>query len=252
MVVTYGLLREIDEKKRKIEKDPDYYLKRAHQLRKNLRGICDIHSFFLEHPELRARILKEHDIDDSRKLKQVARGGVQQMSLAWSHLISSRVGNDYKKYITAGTVIDVGSFVEPTKNQYGFRSDRVLMAGLRYVPPNPIKVPDLIEHFCANVTESDYHPVEAAAVTHLTLTGIQPLNDGNKRTARLLQDKILWDYGLPPAYIPSGERAVYVDLLEQALLHQDASDIEYRRPFFDYIAGKVNVALDNILDDLKI
>jgi Fic family protein len=97
---------------------------------------------------------------------------------------------------------------------------------------------------------SDLAPIEAAIYTHLHLAGIQPFIDGNKRTARLLQDRILFSYELPPAVIPAGEREVYIDLLEQALVGVRNNAVKPQRPFYDYIGGKVNSVLDEILGDL--
>ncbi|MGC9309512.1 MAG: Fic family protein [Candidatus Nanoarchaeia archaeon] len=112
----------------------------------------------------------------------------------------------------------------------GFRQNRVSL-GLDYTPPNPVRVPELVKKACYEIRESDYHPVEAAAVAHLRIAGIQPFLDGNKRTARLIQDRILEDHNLPPAVIPAGEREVYIDLLEQGLLGLKNNNLKQQRPF---------------------
>jgi Fic family protein len=250
MVVSPKLLDEIDRKLELIGDDPSYYLRRSNKTEKTLRDLSDIHSFWLENPKLRSRILRTQGIKDSRQLRKIAREGVKRISSAWSYLNEADVGNDYSQYINPLNIIRVGRLVDPGVNRDGFRVDRVSL-GLTYVPPNPLKVPELIGKFCDDLKGSEYHPVEAAVVTHLSIAGIQPFADGNKRVARLFQDRILHGYGLPPAFIPSGEREVYIDLLEQALLNREAHQIRYQRPFFDYVAGKVNVALDEILGDLK-
>lgn len=249
MVIAEALNREIVEKRKKISGNPEYYLKRSQRIKGDLRRICDIHSFWLETPSLRGRILQAQGEIDSRQLRKIARKSVANIKKAWKFL-NSKGNGDFLGRLSSEIILKVGKFVEPSKNAQGYRNQRVTL-GLQYVPPNPVKVPELVEAFCCNVKDSDYSPVEAAAVTHLTLTGIQPFQDGNKRTARLLQDRILFGYGLPPAVILSGEREVYIDLLEQGLWGLRDRDLKLQRPFFDYIGGKVNVALDKILDDLN-
>ncbi len=250
MLSTYELLIEIDKKKKKVQNSPDTYLKKSHQVRKNLRGLADVHSFWLENPDLRKRILEEQKESDARRLKQRSRKYVKHIVDAWNYLSRVDDGNGHYNFLDPNTIIKLGELIGP--NNQGFRSGRVRINRFRFIPPNYVKVPELVDKFCYELKQSDYHPIEAAAMVHLELTGIQPFVDGNKRVSRLLQDKILDCYDYPPAFIHSGERQVYLDLLDQALIAKQDNDLVYQRPFFDYIAGKVNTALDEIIDDLKI
>lgn len=253
MIISHNLLREIDKKQDKVKNSPDYYLKRSHQLRVDLKGICDIHSFFIENPKLRGRILNENHISDPRKLRRIARNGVKRIERAWKFLSSPKFEDDYKKYFTPRNLAEVSTHIDPDVNKGCYRPEGITRLNLGgYVVPPSHKIPDLVEKLCLDIVESDYHPLERAANIHLRIAGIQPFVDGNKRLARLFEDKVLWDSGLPPVFIPAGEREVYLDLLEQALLHLEDHNLQYQRPFFDYIGGKVNSALDEVIGDLKI
>ena len=251
MVISPSLDREIEQKREKIQGNPDFYLVRAQRIKADLRNICDIYSFWLENPGLRKKILQGREERTPAELRQEARQGIKQIKFAWAYLNSIGKTGNFIAEISPRIILRVGGLVEPFKNKEGFRTGRVSL-GLNYTPPNPLRVSQYVQEFCDSVAKRTDSSVEIAAYTHLTLAGIQPFNDGNKRTARLMQDRILEDFGLPPATIPAGEREVYIDLLEQALIGARDEKPNKQRAFFDYVGGKVNAALDEILADLRV
>jgi len=248
MVICKKVIDEIETKIRLIKDNPGYFLKRSHQVRNDLRAMGNVHSFWLENPKMRRQILEHYSLGNSQKLHSVARESIKRIESAWNYLMGNGV---LLANITPQLIKDVGALVD-SGNKQGFRDCRVSLRFESYTPPNPLRVPGYIEQFCSEIKRSDYHAVEAAAVAHLSIAGIQPFQDGNKRTARLLQDKILSDNNLPPAVIHSGEREVYLDLLEQGIVGLKSNDLKQQRPFFDYIGGKVNTALDEVIGDLSI
>ena len=99
--------------------------------------------------------------------------------------------------------------------------------------------------------------MKSAIYAHFNLVRIHPFYDTNGRTARTLQNIILDHYNLPFPIIEAGERATYYKLIERAVTgyndrkseHQnDLSDEE--RDFYTFIAGKINVSLDKIMNCL--
>ena len=66
---------------------------------------------------------------------------------------------------------------------------------IRYRPPPPAFVPELMEAFVADIqqwmAEGTYPSPIVAAMAHFGLISIHPFEDGNGRTARLLADTIL-------------------------------------------------------------
>src|SRR5215218_616385 len=66
---------------------------------------------------------------------------------------------------------------------------------VRYRPPAPERVPDLMAHFVADIQQwmrdKTYPGPVIAALAHFGLISIHPFEDGNGRTARLLADMIL-------------------------------------------------------------
>ncbi len=252
MVISRTLLEEINEKSRKLKGAPEYHLARDARLKGDLKTLCNLHSFWLEHPDLRMGLLDSISLKDNRGTKKFAREGIGRIHEAWNYLNSIGLGYEFLKEFNTMNLIRTGQIIEPNANTGGHRNSRCLLKNMSYVPPNFMKVPELTSELLEDLKTNLYHPVEAAGLAHVEILGIQPLNDGNKRLARLVQDRILADNDLPPACIPYGEREVYLDLAEQYLLAKDRVGAPLQRPFFDYNGGKVNTALDNILDDLKI
>ena len=84
-----------------------------------------------------------------------------------------------------------------------YRTTAVRILGAVHIPPNPLKIPALIQEFLAWYYEHHYSiPVpELAAYVHYKFVCIHPFIDGNGRTARLLMNLVLMQHGYPPAVI---------------------------------------------------
>lgn len=100
-----------------------------------------------------------------------------------------------------------------------YRTVPVRISGSTVILPNPRKVPQLMEEFCAWMQQNkEGHLVELASEAHYRLVTIHPFVDGNGRTARLLMNMILMRGGYPPAIIRKQDRLAYISSLEIAQL----------------------------------
>ncbi len=97
-----------------------------------------------------------------------------------------------------------------------FRSQRVLIAGTRFVPPAAHKFDELLPALLTLANQSGPHPILRAAELHYNLAAIHPFNDGNGHTARLMMNLILLRHGFPLAIIEVGERGAYLAALDEA------------------------------------
>ncbi len=101
-------------------------------------------------------------------------------------------------------------------SSYGsYRISPARIAGATLVPPNPVKVPDLMERLFATLSETA-DPVERAAKLHHGIAAIHPFSDGNGRTARLAMNFVLLAAGYPPVSISPQLRTDYYAALEAA------------------------------------
>lgn len=244
MIIDRHLAHQIKEKKRKLTDNPSYYLKRESQIRHALASSLKRHSWMIEHPDVALGLVVKNNRDRG-ELIRVAKQGIRCLNEAWRFIVTPGMK------LSEASVTHLAKLVDPALNDRGYRTERVSM-GLQYVPPNALKVPGLVSDALREFHGYQGPVVEAAAHLHLRMAGIQAFPSGNKRVSRLLQDRTLYNNGLPPALIPSGEREVYIDLLEGALLALQDGKLGPRRNFYDYIGGKVNSALDEILGDLGV
>jgi len=100
-----------------------------------------------------------------------------------------------------------------------YRPGQVRILGADFIPPNPLKVPDLMEDFVAWINDKsryDINIIEHVAGIHYRLVWIHPFIDGNGRVARLLMNLILIHAGYPPAIILKNDRKKYYNALNRA------------------------------------
>jgi Fic family protein len=93
-----------------------------------------------------------------------------------------------------------------------YRDVPVRIAGSTHIPPNPLKVPPLMDELFEWFTRQAHteHAVHAAADLHLRLSQIHPFVDGNGRACRLAMNLHLLQHGYPLTIIRS-ERNLRLD-----------------------------------------
>ncbi len=243
-----GLVQSIKSKHDSLVEDPLFHLQREARIRGAFTSENKPFSWPIEHPDIRhaSRCASATQLQRGRLIR-CAREAVSRLDDAWHYL----VGHD--KPLSEEALHGVARKVEPHSNNKGYRVERVSLQLNSYVPPNPLKVPFLVAAALseASVSGDREHPVERAALAHLRLVGIQPFNAGNKRIARLIQSKILYDAHLPPAIIPAFERHNYLSILESALVSMRDGLEEGQKRFVNFIGGKVDESLSNILTSVR-
>jgi len=247
------LREEINLKINEIAENPQFYDNRRSLVIENLRSMGDIHSFWIENPELREAYLIHKR--QPKTLKKEAIHGIQSMHNAWYYLTQIGPYGNFIKELNSGIINRTNGLVLPKKHMSGEYRDKIVTLNLpRYTPPAPQKVPDKMNKAITRIKEvyNDVDPLTSSIVAHLEIAAIQPFFDGNKRTARLIQDRILYDSNLPPAVIPAGEARFYLDLIKKTLPAYSEDDLEGQKQFYDYCASKVNNGLDDVLGDLNV
>jgi Fic family protein len=123
-----------------------------------------------------------------------------------------------------------------------YRTGTVRISGSNHIPPNPIKVPDLMTGLFTGLSEIA-DPVERAARLHHGIASIHPFTDGNGRTARLTMNFILLAAGYPPISIPTDLRQDYYNALEAA----DSGDFQ---TWQNFLTTQLHTELDQWLEAL--
>ena len=68
----------------------------------------------------------------------------------------------------------------------GYRKVQVFITGTEYIPPEPEKVPNLMNYFIYNYNHDEQDIFLKIATYHIEFERIHPFEDGNGRTGRLL------------------------------------------------------------------
>ena len=108
----------------------------------------------------------------------------------------------------------------------------------------PAKMHDLMDWFREKQANLDTEPVLLAAEFHYKFIRIHPFDDGNGRTARLLMNFILMQYGYPPVIIKTEDKQNYFNVLRLA-------DADIFEPFYNYIADNLSRSLTIMIKGAK-
>ena len=102
------------------------------------------------------------------------------------------------------------------ENAGRYRKENVTIKGATHIPPDYLKVPELMEKLILTYnTWSEYHPIIQAALLHGELVKIHPFVDGNGRTSRLLMNLDLMNSGYNPVIIKKESRLKYYEALDK-------------------------------------
>jgi Fic family protein len=123
-----------------------------------------------------------------------------------------------------------------------YRTSSVRIAGSNHVPPNAVKVPELMQELFAALNDIA-DPIERAATLHHGIARIHPFTDGNGRAARLAMNFVLLAAGFPPISIPTDLRLAYYNALEAA----DSGDFQ---AWLDFLTTQLDQELDQWLSAL--
>lgn len=135
-----------------------------------------------------------------------------------------------------------------------YRHGQVRILGTRYLPPNYLKVSQLMKGLVhwTNRNPEKLHPVELASLAHYKLVAIHPFYDGNGRTARLLMNLILMQHGWPSAIVPFNERKRYFNSLEKADRGNYVLFINLMAQFIERSLDLYLVALGRLSEELPL
>lgn len=103
------------------------------------------------------------------------------------------------------------------ENAGRYRRENVTIKGATHIPPDYIKIPELMEKLILNYEVwNKYHPIIQAALLHGELVKIHPFVDGNGRTSRLIMNLDLMNHGYNPVIIKKEDRLEYYEVLDKA------------------------------------
>ena len=99
------------------------------------------------------------------------------------------------------------------KDTEGYRKVQVFISGTEYIPPEPEKVPNLMNYFIYNYNHDEQDVFIKIATYHIEFERIHPFEDGNGRTGRLLLNYELLKSNNFPIVISKDDRVKYFEFL---------------------------------------
>ncbi len=99
------------------------------------------------------------------------------------------------------------------KETEGFRTVQVFIQGSEHIPPEPSKIPNLMNYYVYNYNNDTQDIWNKIARYHIEFEKIHPFEDGNGRMGRLLINYELLKNNFPPVVISKDDRVKYFELL---------------------------------------
>lgn len=221
-----------------------------------IENTSQVHSYRMENP----KILVPFSVPRNKQKSKI-RYGIKNIENAFNWGIQNFDPNNFDESFIRGVAgrVTPELYEEKTAN---YRDSNVTIAGASVTPPYPEKLIDYeIPDFIKSIKEQFGCPklinkVESAIYAHLYIAKMHPFFDGNGRTARVLQNVILYHNNIPPPVIETGERMTYYKMLDKAVLDMDemkavgkkGEKSEGENLFYNFIGGKINSSLDKIID----
>lgn len=95
----------------------------------------------------------------------------------------------------------------------GFRKIQVFIQGSDHIPPEPEKIPNLMNYYVYNYNHDEEDIFYKIARYHIEFEKIHPFEDGNGRTGRLLLNYELMKANIAPVVIEKDDRVKYFEFL---------------------------------------
>ena len=123
--------------------------------------------------------------------------------------------------LTENEILDIHKIVlDNIEKEFAgrYRTGQVRILGANFIPPNHLKVKEMICDLLQEVNENPakLNDIELFAQFHHRFVWIHPFFDGNGRTARLLMNLLFMRLGFPPAIILFNNRKQYYRTLDLA------------------------------------
>lgn len=97
--------------------------------------------------------------------------------------------------------------------KYGLRKNVVRITGSNYVPLGTVyQITEAIQNMCTAINKAS-SPYEKGIITLTLLSYIQPFEDGNKRTARLVANAVMLAYDLAPLSYRNVDEVFYKEAM---------------------------------------
>ena len=161
-------------------------------------------------------IKREYDPDAGETKKEMA----CQLEAGWNYLISSDFDTSN---IKPQDIVSVGRLVSKKvlkKHPNSFRLEAIQIGSRAYLAQGIDQIVENMTYLGNQILD----PIKKALYFHLEIVHIHPLIDGNGRTARSIEGRLLHDVKMPIPIIKSEDKSNYNRVIEEACLAADGRE----------------------------
>jgi Fic family protein len=176
-----------------------------------------------------------------KKLKDM----MQRQNNAWRYALDTIAKNqsfDEKDLTTIASYLVPGQRYNP---HTGYRMEEVKITGAVRNPPSPMGVQEEMTHLmqtCNQLTS----PLEKAIYAHYHIARIHPFEDGNGRTARIIQNALMCGAKYIPILIEKDQRDLYLQLLKDSDTKYYEGDKNYLHSLSEFLVYNLRKTIASI------
>lgn len=237
IIINESLLRNIEEKKRRLDSLRPLPKDAVQKLLEDLRLRHTYHSDAIEGNTLTLQetklVLEEGITIGGKPLKDhiEARNDADAFDFIVQLVqqkkpFSQENIQKIHEIVTNGLLKDAGKY----------RTGNIRITGSSITPPSYTKIIPLMDDYIHIIKKLQFHPLKKAAFIHHQLVWIHPFFDGNGRVARLATNLFFMQQGYPPVVLKQEQRKIYYHALRQA----DNGNLS---PFAELITKAMNESL---------
>jgi len=237
IIINESLLRNIDEKKRRLDRLRPLPKDAVQKLLEDIRIRHTYHSDAIEGNTLTLQetklVLEEGITIGGKPLKDhiEARNDAEAFDFIVQLVQQKKPFSQERiqqihEIVTKGLLKDAGKY----------RTGNVRITGSSITPPSYTKIIPLMDDYIHTIKKLQVHPLKKAAIIHYQLAWIHPFFDGNGRVARLAMNLFFMQQGYPPVILKQEQRKIYYHVLRQA----DKGNLS---PFAEFISKAMNESL---------
>tara|TARA_Y100000310_G_C20635472_1_gene790917 strand:- start:966 stop:1781 length:816 start_codon:yes stop_codon:yes gene_type:complete len=128
--------------------------------------------------------------------------------------------------------------------QTGFRKYDVQITGASHSAIHPSRIQAELQGVIDEM--EGWGPLEKSIYSHFHIARIHPFEDGNGRTARIVQDSLMCGAGHFPIVVHPDDRDLYITMLDEGVVNYKAGKPSYLRTFSEFLVQKTAKQLESI------
>ena len=223
---------------------PELDLQRGREVYKNLERAAERASLAIETDATYPFFKSRNRRLGRRNYRRIQRGLLENHREAWRYA-QNTVGTN--QTFSHKDLTLIGRILVPHQGlslKTGYRKYDVKITGASHNPTHPSMIQAEVQGVMDQMER--WGPLEKAIYTHFHLARIHPFEDGNGRTARMVQDAIMCGAGYFPIVVHPDERDLYITILDEGCMDYYAGKPTYLRIFSEFLVGRTAKQLEAI------